>query len=241
MTPSSLDRGVIEVEDRREAELEFGRLVGGVALEERRLRMPVWLTSVRPYWPKTLSSPGRAPPTGEAGGRHPRRLVERVADGAEAEEPILAEDRLVALERVGVVGIEEVLLAAERVEHAPAVGHRDEVVALRRHRRRHGVRIAELGRRHGGRRLAGNAALLGRRRLIGGRGLRDLDGGERDARRGCERLRVGARRGLGTCGARDKRRGRRQQQRPAQSFGSRPQHGQPPRPRVRGMRSLPAR
>jgi hypothetical protein len=54
------------------------------------------------------------------------RFDERVRHAAQAQEPVVAEDRLVALERVLAVRVPPMLAHAERLDDAPAIGNRDE-------------------------------------------------------------------------------------------------------------------
>ncbi len=120
---------MIEVEYRREADLPVRRLEDGAALVEHELGDEVLGEDLLLAVADRVEAPGIAGIPGCDRHREAPRLGDAVADQAEAEEPVLAEGRAVALQPVvAVVGIEQVFAVAEQAHDAPAVRQLRELV-----------------------------------------------------------------------------------------------------------------
>ena len=145
---TSSHRAVVVVEHRHQPELELRRLERRVALEvgqaddqvlgERRLlavaELVVGLRSLR-----RLRADRR---------RQPPRFVHGVGDDRQIEEPVLAVNRAVALQRVGVVGVVPALIdELQLIAQPPAIGDRHRLVRQQRRRRRHLLRVDASGSR----------------------------------------------------------------------------------------------
>src|SRR5580693_4760213 len=108
---------MVEVESRGEAKLEIGWLEGGVALDKRQGND---LLLAKEGLPVATERVVRARPCCRDGRDRrgdPRRLIQRVANCTEIEEPVLAEDGFIGFQRIGIVWIEHVLRSPQRIEN----------------------------------------------------------------------------------------------------------------------------
>src|SRR5439155_10589242 len=119
-----------------QAELEFGRLERGVALEQLQTEDRGLVEQYLAVFAECVvfERPGdvlRADP-----GRDPRGFETGIRNRRDVEKPVVANDRLVALQRVCVVGVEQIFFAPQRIEDTPAVRDRQVAAGLERFWRR---------------------------------------------------------------------------------------------------------
>ena len=134
--PDLAGRRVVEIERRGDADFEIWRFERGIALNQRQfqdIRFTNQCTAIASERAVLRRPRGVLRPDP---GRHPRRFVNRVGNRPDIDEPIIAEDRLVGFQRVGVVRIERVFAAPQRVEDAPTILHRHLAPLLEGLRRR---------------------------------------------------------------------------------------------------------